>query len=196
MGEFRDAARTRKKIMEAAREEFAARGFAGARIESIARRAGLSKQLLYHYFASKEALFEETLQSKFGQHHATMSEGEGPGAVFRQRFRAAARDPVWTRFLTWEAAEHTPSAPITAEEARRASIARQAEMIAQRQARGELPADLPPELLQLAIYALATYPLAFGQVTEMITGKSPEDPDFQAAWIAFLDEIANRIARK
>ena len=30
----------------------------------------------------------------------------------------------------------------------------------------------------------------------MITGKSPEDPDFQAAWIAFLDEIANRIARK
>ncbi len=55
MGKLRDAARgrARKKIMEAARKEFAALGFAGARTESIARRAGLSNQLLYHYFASK-----------------------------------------------------------------------------------------------------------------------------------------------
>ncbi len=60
MGDLRDAARTRQKIMEAARDEFAARGFAGARVEAIARRAGLSKQLLYHYFANKEALIGHT----------------------------------------------------------------------------------------------------------------------------------------
>ena len=80
MGKLRDAARTRKKIMEAAREEFAALGFAGARLESIARRASLSKQLLYHYFASKAVLFEETLQSKYDQHRAAVTEYEGPGA--------------------------------------------------------------------------------------------------------------------
>ena len=67
MGKIRDAARTRTKIMEAARDEFAAHGLAGARIEAIARRAGLSKQLLYHYFPSKEALFQEILEHKFGQ---------------------------------------------------------------------------------------------------------------------------------
>ena len=43
--------------MDAALEEFTARGFAGARVEAIALRAGVRKQLLYHYFPSKEAYF-------------------------------------------------------------------------------------------------------------------------------------------
>ncbi len=196
MGELRDAARTRKKIMEAAREEFAALGFAGARIESIARRAGLSKQLLYHYFASKAVLFEETLQSKYNQHRAAVTEYEGPGAVFVQRSRAAHRDPVWMRFLTWEAAEHQDSGRITAETARREAIARQAKLIAEAQARGDLPGDLPADLIQLAAYALGIYPVAFGQITQMITGRSPDDPGFQADWAAFLDELGRRLARK
>lgn len=195
MGELRDAERTRKKIMQAARDEFAARGFAGARIESIAQRAGLSKQLLYHYFASKAALFEETLESKYQQHHAATPLVEGPGAVFVQRFRAAFRDPVWIRFLTWEAAEHEAVGRITAEAARREAIARQAAVIAERQASGDLPADLPADLLQLAVYALAVYPVAFAQSTEMITGRSPEDPEFQAQWAAFLEQLAARLAR-
>ncbi|HET6970883.1 MAG TPA: TetR family transcriptional regulator [Phenylobacterium sp.] len=195
MGELRDAARTRKKIMEAARDEFAARGFAGARIESIARRAGFAKQLLYHYFPSKEALFEATLESKFRQHRAAMGEGEGPGAAFVQRFRTALADPVWVRFLTWEAAEHQGADRIIAEEARRESVARQMAAVAERQARGELPADLPTDLLVLAIAALAVYPLAYGQITEMVAGRAPGDPEFQARWTAFLDDLARRIAR-
>ncbi|MDQ0463521.1 AcrR family transcriptional regulator [Caulobacter ginsengisoli] len=195
MGERRDAERTRAKIMAAAREEFAAHGLAGARIEAIARRAGIAKQLIYHYFSGKEALFEATLESKYRQHRAA-SPGEGPGALFRHRFEAAAHDPVWMRFLTWEAAEHPESGRIVAEDVRREAIARQAALIAQRQAGGELPADLDPALLQLAIYALAIYPLAFGQVTRMITDRSPEDPRFQADWAAFLTELGARLAPK
>jgi len=195
MGELRDAERTRKRILEAARDEFAARGFAGARIESIAKRAGLSKQLLYHYFASKAVLFEETLESKYRQHRAAIPEEDGPGAVFVRRFRAACADPVWMRCLTWEAAEHAESGRIIAEGARREAIARQSAIIAERQATGELPADLPADLLQLAVYALAIYPWGFSQVTEMITGRSPEDAAFQAQWTAFLNELARRLAK-
>lgn len=195
MGELRDAERTRKRILEAARDEFAARGFAGSRIESIAQRAGLSKQLLYHYFSSKAALFEETLKSKYGQHRAAAPDEDGPGAVFVRRFRAACADPVWMRFLTWEAAEHQESGRIIAETSRRESIKRQAAVIAGRQASGDLPADLPAELIQLAVYALAIYPFGFSQVTEMITGRGPEDPTFQAEWTAFLNELARRLAK-
>lgn len=195
MGKIRDAARTRAKIMDAAREEFADRGLAGARIEAIARRAGLSKQLLYHYFPSKEALFHEILEEKFGQAHATPPEPLEPGALFRQRFTSATVDPTWVRFLTWEAAERAAEGPITAEEHRRASLARGAERIQRQQDAGVLPAELPTELLQLAIHALALYPLAFPQVTRMITDNAPTDPDFQAEWAAFLDELARRIAR-
>jgi AcrR family transcriptional regulator len=49
------------RIIGAAREEFARRGFAGARVEQIARRAGVNKQLLFYYFNSKRGLFQAVL---------------------------------------------------------------------------------------------------------------------------------------
>lgn len=48
----------RADILLAARDVFNARGFAGTRMEDIAKAAGLSKAALYLQFASKEALFE------------------------------------------------------------------------------------------------------------------------------------------
>ena len=194
MGKIRDAARTRAQIMQAARDEFAARGFAGARMAAIAERAGIVKQLLYHYFTSKEALFEATLQSKYEQHRAALPDLEGPGAAFVRQFRAAFRDPIWIRFLTWEAAEHHDTGRIIGEAIRREAVARQAAAIAARQASGELPADMPADLLQLAIYALALYPVAFPQSTAMITGLAPDDPAFQAAWTDFLNDVGRRLA--
>ena len=47
----------REAILAAAREEFAARGFAAARMGDIARRVGISRPALYLQFDSKEAIF-------------------------------------------------------------------------------------------------------------------------------------------
>lgn len=49
------------RIIEAAREEYAKRGFDGARVEHIARRAGVNKQLLFYYYHSKRGLFQAVL---------------------------------------------------------------------------------------------------------------------------------------
>ena len=49
------------RIIDAAREEYANRGFDGARIEHIARRAGVNKQLLFYYYHSKRGLFQAVL---------------------------------------------------------------------------------------------------------------------------------------
>lgn len=195
MGEVRDAARTRAKILAAARDEFAARGFAGARVESIAKRAGLNKQLIYHYFPGKEALFEETLQTKYQRRRVLRDDEKGPGELYRQRFRFAAEDEIWMRLMTWEAAEHRETGRIIGEETRRHSVERLKQMVADRQARGELPADLPTEMLVLSIYALSIYPIAFSQTTEMVTGRPPDDPEFQAEWSAFLDVLAQRLTK-
>jgi AcrR family transcriptional regulator len=55
----------RAQILEAAFEEFSAKGFRGATIKSIARAAALqSPALIYWYFPDKEALFREVLGSK------------------------------------------------------------------------------------------------------------------------------------
>jgi AcrR family transcriptional regulator len=55
----------RAQILEAAFEEFSAKGFKGATIKSIARAAGLqSPALIYWYFPDKEALFREVLETR------------------------------------------------------------------------------------------------------------------------------------
>src|SRR5205807_8384320 len=54
----RDAEATRQRLLDAAAEEFAARGIAGARVERIAQVARSNKAQIYHYFGSKDALFE------------------------------------------------------------------------------------------------------------------------------------------
>src|ERR1700722_7172361 len=54
----RDAEATRQRLLDAATEEFAARGIAGARVDRIARAARSNKAQIYHYFGSKDALFD------------------------------------------------------------------------------------------------------------------------------------------
>ena len=58
----RDPIATRKKLLTAARREFAKNGLAGARVDEIADRAGVNKQLVYHYFGDKDALYLAVLE--------------------------------------------------------------------------------------------------------------------------------------
>jgi TetR/AcrR family transcriptional regulator len=58
----RDPAATRSKLLAAARREFADHGLAGARVDEIAARAGVNKQLVYHYFGDKDALYLAVLE--------------------------------------------------------------------------------------------------------------------------------------
>jgi TetR/AcrR family transcriptional regulator len=52
---------TRDKILEAARTEFAGQGLAGARVDLIARRAGVNKAMIYYHFRSKEKLYQAVI---------------------------------------------------------------------------------------------------------------------------------------
>jgi AcrR family transcriptional regulator len=61
----RDANSTRKKIIKAATEEFSNLGFDGARVDSIAAMAGVSKNLIYIYFDNKEGLFRTVLELEY-----------------------------------------------------------------------------------------------------------------------------------
>lgn len=61
----RDADRSQLAILDSAREEFAQRGLAGARMDSIAARAGLNKRLIYYYFGSKDDLFLAVLERTY-----------------------------------------------------------------------------------------------------------------------------------
>lgn len=61
-----DAERTRANILEVARQEFAEKGFTGARIDEIADRTHTSKNMIYYYFESKEGLYRKVLEQAYG----------------------------------------------------------------------------------------------------------------------------------
>ncbi|MFQ6240004.1 TetR/AcrR family transcriptional regulator [Sinorhizobium meliloti] len=61
----RDPERTRASILAAATREFAENGIGGARVDSIAERAGINKRMLYHYFGDKEQLYLAVLEEAY-----------------------------------------------------------------------------------------------------------------------------------
>lgn len=63
----RDAAATRARILDAAKEEFAARGLKEARIEDVAERAGANRRMIYYYFGSKDGLYLAALESVYAK---------------------------------------------------------------------------------------------------------------------------------
>jgi TetR/AcrR family transcriptional regulator len=84
---------TRRKLLVAARHEFAASGLAGARVDEIAARAGVNKQLVYHYFGDKDALYLAVLEWVYAeireQERKLNLEGLPPEKAIRKLIQAS-----------------------------------------------------------------------------------------------------------
>jgi TetR/AcrR family transcriptional regulator len=84
---------TRRKLLAAARREFAASGLAGARVDEIAARAGVNKQLVYHYFGDKDALYLSVLEWVYEeireQERGLNLEGVPPDLAIRKLIEAS-----------------------------------------------------------------------------------------------------------
>jgi AcrR family transcriptional regulator len=61
----RDPERTRATILNAAVAEFTSKGLSGARIDRIAKRAGVNKRMIYYYFRNKEGLYIAVLEETY-----------------------------------------------------------------------------------------------------------------------------------
>jgi AcrR family transcriptional regulator len=195
MGKMRDAPRTREKIIDAARQEFTEHGLVGSRVERVAKRAKLSKQLLFHYFASKQRLFDIVLEDTFRRREAWNLAPTDPKHVLRDRFVFAVNDRLWLRFLMWEAAAYKANRPIRWQERRRTAFKRQRAAFRRYQKRHDFVREANPKHLQLALYSLANHPLLCPQVTKLVTGREADSPEFQREWSAFLETIAEALLK-
>ncbi|MBN9477161.1 MAG: hypothetical protein ABS43_00900 [Bordetella sp. SCN 67-23] len=202
MARTRNAEKTRRAIVDAARHEFSHKGFASARMESIARAAGVTKELIYHYFRGKEDIFNEVRALQHADALAASKADDSmlaaadplaqPELLFVWRFHRALSNLEWVRFLTWEAAQGEETG-IPGEAERERTIQRSIGAIKAAQGDHRLADDLDPQLLQLAVFALANYPLAYAQITRMATGRSPSDPGFRKDWAAFLAKLGQKL---
>lgn len=189
----RDLNRTRARILTAARSEFVARGFAGARTRTIARRAGVNQWMLCYCFGSKKNLYREILRERLAERTRAMESGpHGFAARLVHLFTTTARDPDGVRLLQWEALTARKGELLAAEERRAVAHQAKARLESLRQ-RGLLPPELDLEQLWISVLALAIFPLAFPQLARLATGLDPTDARFQARRVAFLTWLAERL---
>lgn len=199
-GRERNAERSRERILDAALEEFAAHGYAGARVGTIATRAGLNKQLISHHFGGKRGLYRSVMTER-----RLRGGGELEGMVepapdaLASFFERARKDPEWVRVLLWEALEdhgelragpHSPDP----DDPRRARYAERIVWVEREQAAGRLPAGLDPTMLLLSLLGAALHPVLLPDVCQVMTGSRPEDPDFAERYQDHLREFTAHLA--
>ena len=185
----RDPDRTRSRILAAALAEFSAKGFAGARVDAIARRAKGNKRMIYHYFGNKEDLFSAVLRHKMAERQAWAANlPSDPTERVPFWFETACGDADWIRLLEWEALQ-SGGGKVIDEKKRRAASADWLQRLRQRQAQGKLTSDFDPAHLALAMQSLTIFPSAFPQLVRLTTGKSVQDPKFQKEYRKFLKEF-------
>jgi AcrR family transcriptional regulator len=157
----RDPERTKAKIIEAATAEFAAKGFAGARVSEIAARAGVNQQLIAYYFDSKEGLYRE-MGRRWRAHEAEAIPDELPIAELIKRYVRASVENLGGRLLAWDGLADTGDDESEEAQERTARLRHEVEVIRERQRAGELDDRFDPAALHLittsAANALAVYP--------------------------------------
>src|SRR4051794_22097023 len=169
---------TRRRILTAALREFSAKGITGARVDVIAAKAKANKRMLYYYFGSKDGLFRAVLRQRLADRAPSQDGADrvAPDRLVRiQRQLLESRDYV--RLLMWEALERG-NRPVENEAVRAENLKRWIGEVRVAQEGGQLPSDIDAEQIVLSELATAMFPIAFPQLTRMITGLSPSDPAF------------------
>jgi AcrR family transcriptional regulator len=186
---IRDAERTRRRILDAARREFGTKGFDGARIDAIARRAGVNKGLIFYYFQNKEELFRVLSEQRIASTVPTHGEPvDWPLSLFAQ----AEETLDWVRFFLWEGLTFDPDKPesIHQGELRSTTFRQVVENIRRQQSVGALPGGLDSNQLTFFLYVLGVYPYLLPQMAHLITGHAPNQTEFRAAYEKFVRDLA------
>ncbi|MEU3985465.1 TetR family transcriptional regulator [Streptomyces sp. NPDC026672] len=147
----RDPDRKRQQLMEAALAEFAEYGVAGARVDRLAKRAGISPGLVYSFFDGKEGLFEAVYDAIVEQTvTAVPIDADDLPEYAGRLYDAGVQHPQVMRFLSWYALERGDRRdvrPLVAQ-----SMTDKTAAIARAQERGTVTTRVPaPELLALVL---------------------------------------------
>jgi TetR/AcrR family transcriptional regulator len=171
------------RIVTAAREEFSRRGFDGARVDQIARRAGVNKQLLFYYFHSKRGLFSAVLARGAAELEQALAALPATGDRPLERIRATlaaqfdflANHPDLVTLLTQAGRSDTrPFAP---------AIKRLVVLVAEGQGRGQVRDDVDPHLAAAQALVLM---VAYLGLESLITASAPplgaDEPGLRERW--------------
>jgi TetR/AcrR family transcriptional regulator len=185
----RDATRSRQRLLDAALAEFAAKGYAGATVREIARRAGVNTQLISYYFGGKEGLYHELVASWHQQEAAIEAENSSFADICIAYMRTMTARPEILKMFVWNSLTQPHPDPEDPGPARgpRGSRGPRGEApevadLRRRQAAGEIAADLDPRYLMIFLMGAAMVTVTMPDKIEELCGVRADSPEFLAAF--------------
>lgn len=177
----RNAEATRARILDAAEREFAARGFAGARLREIAGAARVQPALIHHYFADKSGLYEAVLDRGLELMHSVswkVLEGSDRVDEMIRGFVQVLVDFYASneQLLAIVRNETLAGSTLLLDRARErlGPLTQMAQgMVEARQAAGEIRGDLSPREIVLAGLSLILYPSVDAPVVDALLPPPP-----------------------
>ncbi len=183
---------TRERLVDAAADVFADRGYEGARVAEIAKRAGLTTGAIYAHYGTKADLLSEAIRSRGSGALDGLLAGEaadsvvdlmrrlgvsvgsgrkGDGALLVEAVGAARRDPDVAKMLRKNVATRETELALLIHEAQRA---------------GDIDADLSPDVV-----ARLCTTLALGSLVVRALQLDRPDPE---AWASVIDTVIGAFA--
>ena len=185
----KDAEATRERLFVAAAEELAEHGFAGARIDRIAERAGTNKRMIYVYFGDKDRLYETVFERLIvAYNEAVPLNTDDLGTFAITRFDYMLANPMVRRLATWRTIEH---AETTAAE--RASYQQKVDAVAAAQQAGKVNATFSALDLYAMVLRLTESWLSAPPALQAVAGDHPLAAERLAKHRAALVEAVRRI---
>ncbi|MFD9945780.1 TetR/AcrR family transcriptional regulator [Nonomuraea sp. NPDC059023] len=162
-------AATRAALLDAAREEFAAYGIAGARVDRIAERAGVNKERIYGHFGNKEKLFDAVITEALDELTAQIAlPGADPAAYVDRLSAYYAEHPQLVRLLMWEALNYRGQELLPGQEVRVERCARKNASLAE--GLGQAPSTGTARTMFL-LTGLALLPSMLPQLARIMLGE-------------------------
>src|SRR5882757_10435807 len=161
-----DSVDRRSWILDAAVDEFGERGFAGARVDSIAERAGANKQLIYYYFKNKAGLYAAVVDylMSLTRQKPGASDEMSASEFYHGMINSGLSGQAWYRFWAWEALERGDREILRAEQRSQQLAELATNRVKKGQADGVISSEFDSEILTLALMAITLLPHMLPQV--------------------------------
>ena len=185
----RNAEATKKRILQAALDEFAAHGHSGARIDRLADAAGVSKPMIYDYFGGKDTIYAEALREAYVRIRsgeadldmAALSPEEAIRELVRFTMSHFRQNPWFVSLLSCENLRGGGTIRSLRDAPRIQSVLvdRLEEVLSRGAAQGVFRADVDPVELYVFIASLCYFPISNAHTLRAVFRLPVDD----AAWL-------------
>jgi TetR/AcrR family transcriptional regulator len=189
-----DADRTRAALLEAALEEFSAKGYAGARVREIAARADVSKDLIAYHFGGKEGLYLAVQEARLSAQTAAASVGGTLADRVVEALGDALIDRRPMRLMAWHGLTGAVDPDGGVAGMGESPAVEPTEDLRRRQEAGEVSGDLDPATLELVLLGAVAAPVIFPDMARQLFGVDPDRREFEVRYREGLVRLVEYLA--